>query len=121
MSKLYQLNMMRGSPAAGSILTLLKGAGKLIGGLFKSKAGKAVATAAKTAIKNPVVQGAAGAAGWLGAESLLEGGGKKAAGASGYYGARRHRGITYTELKGFRKVARLLHKEGMVSKKARRG
>jgi hypothetical protein len=118
MSKLYQMNRMRYSPAAGGLFT---SALKFVGGLFKKKAPAIVAGAAKVA-KSPIAQGALGAAGWLGAESLISGGGgAKGGGVSGGFGRPRHRGITYTELKGFRKVARLLHKEGMVSKKARRG
>lgn len=119
MSKLYLMNRMSYAPAAGGIGTLLKGAGKLIGGLFKSKTAAAVGTMAGKAIKNPLVQtglivGAGEAAG-----ALLGGGGGAGRGASGSWGTRRRRGITATELRGYRKVANLIHKEGMVSKRAR--
>lgn len=122
MSKLYQLNRMRYSAAAGGPLTsLIGGAGRLLGKLFQSKATRAAIAAAKKLAANPLVQ--TGAVVGLGevAGSLMSGGGGKSGGASGSWGRRRRKGITGTELRGFHKVARLLHKEGMVVKHARRG
>lgn len=106
---------MRYAPAAGGLGSIITGGIKLIGGLFKSKAVQKVVT-------NPLVQGAALGAGSMAATSLLTGGGGTSKGASGGWTAgRRGRGITARELRGFRKVANLLHKEGMVVKRARRG
>jgi len=120
MSKLYQLNRMRYSPAAGDIFsTLIGGAGKLIGGLFKSKATKAAIAVAKKVAANPLAQTALAAGGGALAGELLAGGGG-GKGASGGWVTRRRKGITATELRGFRKVAKLLHNEGMVIKKHRR-
>lgn len=121
MSKLYQMNRMRYSAAAGGPLTsLIGGAGKLLGKLFQSKGTRAAIAAAKKLAANPIVQ--TGAIVGLGevAGSLMSGGGKSG-GATGSWGHRRRKGITGTELRGFHKVARLLHKEGMVVKHARRG
>lgn len=119
MSKLYQLNRMRYSPAAGDISGLLGGAAKLIGGLFKSKATKAAIAIAKKVAVNPLAQTAlAAGAGALAGEALMGGGGG-GRGATGGWRVRR-KGITATELRGFRKVAKLLHNEGMVIKKHRR-
>lgn len=121
MSKMYQLNRMTYGAAAGD--PWLGGAIKLIGGLF-SKGKKVVApavAAATKAIKTPVGRqiagGVAAGAGWAAGEKLLRGGG---GGASGGWGPpRRARGITARELRGYRKVANLLHREGMVSRRAR--
>jgi hypothetical protein len=119
---MYQLNRMMYAPAAGGFLgSLLKGAGKLVGGLFKKKGVQAAVTAAGTLAKNPMVQTGAAIAAGTAAGALLEGGGGSSggSGASGGWGYRRRRGITATELRGYRKVANLIHKEGMVSKRAR--
>ena len=117
MSKLYQLNRMRGSAAAGGglLTTIISGAGKLIGKLTRSKGVQAAIDYAK---KNPgVVAGlGAGAVTTAGIE-LMKGGGS--GGSSGGWTHRRRKGITATELRGFRKVAKLLHNEGMVIKKRR--
>lgn len=122
MSKMYNLNRMRYAAAAGGPLTgILKGAGKLIGGIFKSKAARAAAAAAKAAARNPIVQTGMIVGGGELAGALMSKGGGGSGGASGSWGVRRRRGITATELRGFRKVANLLHKEGMVVKRARRG
>lgn len=115
MSKLAMIRQYNNSPAAGGFLTAAIGAvGKFIGkglGIIKPAAAKVV-QAAKTPVGQAVIYtGAAGAA-----SALMRGGG----GASGSYGYRRRgRGITARELRGYRKVARLLHQEGMVSRKAR--
>jgi hypothetical protein len=124
MSKLYTMNRMRSSPAAGDILsTGLKIGGGLLKGvlkLFKGKTAQAVVKGAKYAITSPAAQAAlaAGAGGLAGALMAPGGGG---GGASGGWTRRRRKGITGAELRGFHKVARLLHKEGMVVKHARRG
>lgn len=122
MSKLYQMQRMKYGAAAGDpfLSGLLTGAVKVIGGLFKKKsvvkvaqaAGKAITSPAGKAIGTAALTGAA----YAGAESLLSGGGR---GASGYFGRRRRRGITALELRGYRKVANLIHKEGMVSRRSR--
>jgi hypothetical protein len=120
MSKLYQMNRMRNSAAAGGLLTsLIGGAGKLVGKLFQSKGTKLAIAAGKKALANPVVQtGMMIGASEL-ASSALMGGGGGGRGASGGWTGRRRKGITATELRGFRKVAKLLHNEGMVIKKKR--
>lgn len=122
MSKLYQLNRMKYAPAAGGLGSLIsKGIGAvggLIGGLFKKKSVAAVGTMVAKVAKNPLAQTAAVVGATELASGLLSGGG---AGASGGWTRRRAKGITGTELRGFHKVARLLHKEGMVVKHARRG
>lgn len=120
------MRRMAYSPAAGGgpLSGALKVVGGFVGGLFKSKAARAAAAAAKAALKNPLVQtglivGGGEIAGALMAPGSGGGGGGGASG--GWTGGRRRRGITATELRGFRKVANLLHKEGMVVKRARRG
>jgi len=107
---------------------LAKIGGKLIkgiGGLFKSKAARAAAKIAK----GPVGGGIAAGAGWALGEKVLGGGGQPGwggRGASGGWGApRRAKGITATELRGFKRVANLLRTVGMVPRatrtKVRRG
>lgn len=129
MSKLGMLQQYRYSPAAGGFLS---GAAKFIGkigkgvlGLFKKSKTAQVLTqqVLPTVKKNlpmiaPAVLGAAVAETFGGG-----GGGSEGAGASGGWtgGRRRSRGITARELRGYRKVANLLHKEGMVSRRAHRG
>jgi hypothetical protein len=113
MSKLATIQQYQYSPAAGGLLT-----GAL--GFFKRglNIGKKVAPVVMKAAKSPVGQAAIYTGAALGAEALLRPGGGR--GASGSWaGHRRGRGITARELRGYRKVARLLHKEGMVSKRAR--
>lgn len=119
MSKLYQLNRMTYGAAAGDpwLGALLKGAGKLVGGLFKKKGVQAVVTGASKIAKSPVGQAAIYTGAGMAASQLLEGGGR-GRGASGGW-ARRAKGITARELRGYRKVANLLHREGMVSRRAR--
>lgn len=122
MSKLAVIRQYQYSPAAGGLFSsIIKGVGKFIGkglGIIKPAATKAAAVAT-TVAKSPVGQAALLTAGSVAAEQLLRGGGGSS-GVSGYYGTRRRgRGITARELRGYRKVARLLHKEGMVSKRAR--
>lgn len=120
MSKMYQMNRMRNSAAAGGLLTgLIGGAGKLLGKLFQSKGTKLAIAAGKKALANPVVQTGLMIGGSEVASNLLMGGGRSSGGAGGGWGSRRRKGITATELRGYRKVASLIHKEGMVSKRAR--
>ena len=124
MSKLYQMNRMRNSAAAGGLLTsIIGGAGKLVGKLFQSKGTKLAIAAGKKALANPVVQtGLMIGASELASSALMGrggGGGGGARGASGGWTGRRRKGITATELRGFRKVAKLLHNEGMTIKKKR--
>lgn len=121
MSKLYLMNRMGNSPAAGGLLTgLIGGAGKLIGKLFQSKGTKLAIAAGKKALANPVVQtGMMIGASELASSALMRGG-SGGGGATGGW-RRRRKGITATELRGFRKVSGLLHKEGMRIKNTRRG
>lgn len=119
MSKLAMIRQYSYSPAAGGLFSSVIGAvGKFIGkglGIIKPAATKAAQVAA-TAAKSPVGQAALIAGTAAGASALFKGGG----GASGSFGTRRRgRGITARELRGYHKVARLLHREGMVSRKAR--
>jgi hypothetical protein len=121
MSKLSVIRQYQQSPAAGGLFTGILNVGKTI--LKAITGSKAVTTVAKIA-KSPVGQAALYTGAAIGAESLLSAG--KTPGPKGYSGgwgagagSRRGRGITARELRGYRKVARLLHKEGMVSKRAR--
>lgn len=127
MSKLGTLRQYRYSPAAGDlfgflgkavkgVVSFVKGGIKSIG---KSKTAQVLAETALPAAKKALPALAAGAgAGAI--ASLTSGGG--GGGASGGWGSRRRgRGITARELRGFRKVSNLLHKEGMVSRRAHRG
>lgn len=119
------MNRMRSSPAAGDIFSsVLKIGGGLLKGavkLFKGKTAAAVVKGAKYAITSPAAQAAlAAGAGGLAGALMAPGGGGGGGGASGTW-RRRRKGITGAELRGFHKVARLLHKEGMVVKHARRG
>jgi len=118
MSKLYMMNRMRYGAEAGDIFSVLGGAAKLVGGLFKSKAAKAATALAKKIAANPLAQTAAIVGAGEVAGALLAP--KRGGGASGGWTGRRRKGITATELRGFRKVAALLHKEGMTIKKHRR-
>lgn len=112
MSKLYMMNRMQYAPAAGGLLSgIVKVGAKLLG------IGKKVAPVVAKVAKNPVAQTAAIVGASELASGLLSGGG--GGGASGGWSGRRRRGITATELRGYRKVANLIHKEGMVSKRAR--
>lgn len=113
MSKLYLINRMSGAPAAGGLLSGIVNIGKSILGIGK----KAAPVIAQT-LKNPAVQTGLAVGAGAAASSLLGGGGSSS-GASGGWSPRRRRGITATELRGYRKVANLIHKEGMVSKRAR--
>lgn len=120
MSKLAVIRQYQYSPAAGGIFSFLAPVAKFIGkglGIIKPAAATAAATVAKAA-KSPLGQAAIYAGAGAAASKLLSPGGSS--GASGYYGTRRRsRGITARELRGYRKVARLLHQEGMVSRRAR--
>lgn len=118
MSKLAVIRQYQTSPAAGGIFGSIIGAvGKFIGkglGIIKPAAAKVAQAAATPTGKAVLTAATAG-----GAAALLSGT-KSSGGASGYYGPRRRsRGITARELRGYRKVANLIHKEGMVSKRAR--
>lgn len=113
MSKLYLLNRMSNAPAAGGLLSGIVNIGKSILGI-----GKKALPAVVQVAKNPAVQTGAMIAAGTAASALLGGGGGSH-GASGGWSGRRRRGITATELRGYRKVANLIHKEGMVSKRAR--
>jgi hypothetical protein len=119
MSKLAVIRQYQQSPAAGGLFTGILNVGKTI--LKAITGSKAVTTVAKIA-KSPVGQAALYTGAAIGAEGLLSSGKTTAPhGVSGGWGGtrRRSRGITARELRGYRKVAGLLHKEGMVSKRAR--
>lgn len=121
MSKLGTIQQYRYSPAAGGFLSAaIKGIGKFVGkglGIIKPAASKAAQVAVKAA-KSPVGQAAITVGAMEAASALMKGGGG-GGGATGGWTGRRRRGITATELRGYRKVANLIHKEGMVSKRAR--
>jgi len=110
MSKLRMIRYYGSQPAAGGILGDIFNIGK---SLFKKKA-KTTAPAVPSYLAETVATPSMGPS--AGVRALLNGGG-----GGGGYGRRRAKGISGKELSGYRKVARLLHKEGMVSKKARRG
>ncbi len=114
MSKLYLLNRMSKAPAAGGLLSGIVNIGKSILGI-----GKKALPAVTQVIKNPAVQTGLIVGAGTAASSLLSGGGGGSGASGGWTGTRRRRGITATELRGYRKVANLIHKEGMVSKRAR--
>jgi len=121
MSKLAIVRQYRYAPAAGGLFSFLAPVAKFIGkglGIIKPAVTKA-AQVAVGAAKTPAGQAAIAAGAGAAAGALLGGGG--GGGASGTWGAprRRSRGITARELRGYRKVARLLHKEGMVSRISR--
>jgi len=108
MSKLAQLQTFRYAPAAGGLLSFIP---KALGGLVNAVTGMniikpkvAPPAAAISPMKASVGTSSA-------VRALLNGGGGGT--------TRRAKGISGRELRGYRKVARLLHKEGMVSKKAR--
>lgn len=114
MSKLAVLRQYQTSPAAGGIFSFLAPVAKFIGkglGIIKPAVAKAVASPTGKAVLT--------AAGTAGAMQLLEGKGKSGGASGAWSGRRRSRGITARELRGYRKVARLLHNEGMVSRRAR--
>lgn len=120
MSKLALIRQYQYSPMAGGpIGSLIKGGLKLIGGLFKKKGVQTAINVGKKVMNNPVVQTGLIVGGTEAASALMSGGKGGGRGASGGWTSRRGRGITARELRGYRKVARLLHKEGMVSKRAR--
>lgn len=114
MSKLYLINRMSNAPAAGGLLSGIVNIGKSILGI-----GKKAAPVIASTLKNPAVQTGLMVGAGTAASALLSGGGGSSSGASGGWSGRRRRGITATELRGYRKVANLIHKEGMVSKRAR--
>jgi len=122
MSKLYMMRRMQYAPAAGdlfsSILKLGKGIVKGIGSAFGGgKAKEVLVQQVLPAAKKALPYVAPAVAGYAVGE--LTGGGGPSRGATGGWYPRRRRGITATELRGYRKVANLIHKEGMVSKRAR--
>ena len=118
MSKLATIRQYQYSPAAGGLFTtILSGVGKFIGkglGIIKTAAPTVVKAA-----KSPIGQAALYTGAAIGAEKLLSPKAARAGASGGWTSSRRGRGITARELRGYRKVARLLHKEGMVSKRAR--
>lgn len=122
MSKLAVIRQYQYSPAAGGPLSFItKGIGKLLPKIFPSlkRGAQQVATLAKTPLGTAVATGGAYAMTEQAIGLLKGGGGGGGAGASGVWRRRRSRGITARELRGYRKVANLLHKEGMVSRRAR--
>jgi len=125
MSKLYEMNRLAYGATAGDpfLAGLISRGAKIVGGLIKA-AGPAAAAAGKAAGKAAATPAgkAAMSAGlfYLGGRLFRAGKGGKPVpvdGGGGY--GRRRRGITALELRGYRKVANLIHREGMVSRRAR--
>jgi len=118
MSKLAFIRRYNYAPAAGGILGDIWNIGK---GLFGKKKAAATVTTPQITVGRKSFSGigfgsGVGIAGYdptTGASRLTAGYG------GGSY--RRGKGITAKELKGFRKVSRLLHREGMVPKRTRKG
>lgn len=122
MSKLALVRQYQYSPMAGGgfLKKIIKGAGKLLG-IGKKTVTQIAPTILPTAKKvgQIVAPGVLAGAGWAAGEALLSPGGGGGGAAGGWGPRRRARGITARELRGYRKVANLLHKEGMVSRRAR--
>lgn len=119
MSKLAMIRQYSYSPAAGGGLLggVIGAVGKFIGkglGIIKPKVIQVATQLPKSKAIQVIAPAVAGGIAYAGAEKLMGG-----HGASGGWTRRRSRGITARELRGYRKVARLLHQEGMVSRRAR--
>lgn len=113
MSKLARIRLYQyyGDPG---FLDIIKKGASLVSGIVK-KGGKNVKQLVQ---KAGSMVGSADVNAILGQLGLTPNGGGAA--ASGGMGRRRRsRGITARELRGYRKVANLLHREGMVSRKSR--
>lgn len=94
-------------------------AGDLIGGIMKLfKKGKAAVTKIAGSVAG-AAKSAGGAVSQLVEQAAASAGENGGGGGGGGTGRRRRRGITARELSGYRKVANLLHKEGMVSRRSR--
>lgn len=107
MSKLAMVRQYRYAPAAGGLFSFIP---KILGGAVNAVTGMNLIKTKTAAVQAVApVQKLAAAPSSAAVKSLLGGGGG---------GTRRGKGISHRELKGYRKVARLLHKEGMVSKRA---
>jgi len=113
MSKLAFIRRYNYAPAAGGILGDIWNIGK---GLFGKK--KAAPAAPAPTATNWSGIGFGQGIGISGYDPIT---GAKRLTASGGGSYRRGKGISARELKGFRKVSRLLHREGMVPKKTRKG
>lgn len=113
MSKLAFIKRYNYAPAAGGILGDLWNIGK---GLFgkKKKAAVPLATSGFSGL------GFGQGIGIMGYDPIT-GAAKKLTNGGGGGGIRRGKGISARELRGFRKVSRLLHREGMVPKRTRKG
>lgn len=105
MSKLAAIRQHRYAPAAGGLFGLIP---DVLGGII-SVFGKKKKTPAQEAAPTKAAAVKAAPSVNQAAAMLRRGGG---------FG-KRSKGISGKELSGYRKVARLLHKEGMVSKRAR--
>lgn len=107
MSKLAQIQNFKYQPAAGGLLSFIP---KALGAVVNTITGVNIIKpkAAAAPLQAPAMKAPAGVTSSA-VRALIGGGGT----------TRRAKGITGRELRGFRKVARLLHKEGMVSKKSR--
>lgn len=110
MSKLAFIRRYNYAPAAGGILGDLWNIGK---GIFGKKKKAPVPLLPGYGVGFGQGVGTTGYDPMTGAAKRLTGGGGG--------GFRRGKGITAKELKGFRKVSNLLHKEGMVPKRTRKG
>lgn len=106
----YQTSGYYAGDLAGLFSKVVGGAKKLLG------KGKSLVSGASGLISGKSGAGMEQIAQMLG----LTPGGKAPGGGGGGTGVRRRsRGITARELRGYRKVANLLHKEGMVSRRGR--
>jgi hypothetical protein len=112
MSKLAFIKRYNYAPAAGGILGDIWNIGK---GLFGKKKAAATVTPQITVgrVKGFGGIGAGSGVGIMGYDPIT--GASRLTGGGGGY--RRGKGITARELRGFRKVSRLLHREGMVPKR----
>jgi len=113
MSKLAKIRMYQYYGDPGFIDIIKKGA-SLVKGIV-SKGGKGVKNLVGQAGKLVGSTDVQNIMGQLGLVPGVNGGG----GGVGTGRRRRSRGITARELRGYRKVANLLHREGMVSRKSR--
>jgi septal ring-binding cell division protein DamX len=108
MSKLAQIQTFRNAPAAGGLFSFIP---KLLGGAVNAVTGLNIIKPKSTAPATAATVATAVPSQTAAVKALMGG---------GSFGVkRRSKGISGRELKGFRKVAKLLHKEGMVSKKSR--
>ena len=110
MSKLQIVRQYRYGRAAGGLFSFVP---KLLGGAINAASGLNIFKSKSAAIQSVASPAPASVFKSAAANPLLAGYG------GGGRTVRRGKGITHNELRGYRKVANLIHKEGMVSKRAR--